>query len=168
MIPDSTLRLIVPKPFVSGLTDHMRAGWIFPDRSLVPCAITAHRDVLPEQYRERYAELMADYEEAWNESLNDLEPNEHVPWHLYDPEWSSNSTLLRELSELGYMRIGAYQHSSRLHWTSERFSRVTRGQQTIAHIRSLVRPARIPSRNSPVYSMSSLSVIALSISGTPK
>lgn len=115
MVPDELLRLIVPKPFVYGSTDHMRAGWIFPDRSIVPCAITAHRDVLPEQYRARYTELMEQYEEAWNEDLEAMDPDEHVPWHDYDPEWSSNSTLLRELSELGYMRIGAYQdHNGRI------------------------------------------------------
>jgi hypothetical protein len=107
MIPDNILRQIAPKPAAIGSMDHAKVGWVFPDGSVVPCRVMAHRDVLPEQYRERYATLLEEYDRDWYEGL-DANPDEHPEWHRYNPEWDCNRQLLTDLGEANYVRFGLF------------------------------------------------------------
>lgn len=109
MIADDLLRKLIPHPFEVGTLAHARAGWIYPDGSVVPCDPMKHRDALPEEYRERYQELLDQYEDSWNDYVESLEPNDHVEWHYYNPESDCNRSLLRELAERGYMRLGIWR-----------------------------------------------------------
>lgn len=102
LISDDTLISICPT------YGKAKVGWIFPDGSVVQTEFHGHRDALPVEYRERYDELLEQYNRDMDEDLESLEPGEHPALHRFDPEGDSNRQLLRELAEKGYMRFGLW------------------------------------------------------------
>jgi hypothetical protein len=85
-----------------------KVGWIFPDGAVVQVPFYGHHDALPQQYRDRYLELVEQYNREMDDDLASLEPDEHPAMHRFDPEGDSNLRLLEELAHDGYLRFGLW------------------------------------------------------------
>lgn len=100
MVSDDVLRALRP------MGRETKAGWIFPDGSVVPCRVMHHRDVLPVEYRNRYDVLLEEYDQMMWEHLDSLGEDEHPEMHQFNPEEECDETLLGELAGQNFLRFG--------------------------------------------------------------
>jgi hypothetical protein len=91
-----------------------KAGWIFPNGSIVPCRPLHHREVLPREYQIRYDELLEYHNSNMEDELASLEPDEHPAMHRFDPEGCTENDLLSELATAGYVRFGIHANSKNI------------------------------------------------------
>jgi hypothetical protein len=89
----------------------LKFGWVFPDGKLVACRLYDHYEVLGAKYKDRYRELVDDYQRSMNDQL-DQEQEEagdgyyHPAMHRFDPEGDAQHDVIHELYRDGYLRVG--------------------------------------------------------------
>ena len=81
-----------------------KACWIRPDGSVLPCQNLKHFAALGPEIEGRYEDCYKQVEIEVNEFLDDIGPDEHVPWHQIDEEYSASWMLMASLADEGYIR----------------------------------------------------------------
>jgi hypothetical protein len=90
----------------------LRFGWITPTGELIACELYSHWAALGDKYRERYEELVSDYNHDVDRQLNAEQEAAgddgyyHPAMHRFDAHGDSVRTLEDELYGEGYVRLG--------------------------------------------------------------
>lgn len=140
MLPSDEILKAIASATIGGA----KAGWIFPDGSVVLCDFFEHRKVLPAIYQERYQEYLELHERYMDEELATLEPNEHPAMHRFDPSGGAENDLMNGLAKDGYVRFGVFKNTQDIIFDVRTSTEALKlHHYTIAYICSAIAASRV-------------------------
>lgn len=83
-----------------------RFGWLNPSGELIVCKSFGHVEALGKQ--DRYEQLYQESEDAMEEELASLEPDEHPALHRFDSSGDARRGVMLEAYNEGWVRLGLW------------------------------------------------------------